>query len=161
MTRDEQADRVPAERPADRPGRPGRADPTGDVAIARGLAPADGRHLAEDRPVPGRPIGQVDGHGGGRRPRLEEPFERRDGRREPGSSWIAGRGKRGVGHRRGASPDQRRLERLDRGQPRDRDDTPVGDRDVEGTPRAGDGRPEGRALEHRASLPHDCIELYS
>ena len=60
VARDEQADRIPADRATDRPSRARGADPPSDLAIADRRAPRDVRDGGEDVPVPGRPVAEVE-----------------------------------------------------------------------------------------------------
>ena len=92
VARDQQADRVAAERAADGPGGPRRPDPAGDLAVARGLAPADrrGRRRARADPSPaGRPGRSV--HGAPRRPAREEIGDDRRGAVQVDPPRIVGR----------------------------------------------------------------------
>ena len=65
MARDEQDDGIASEGATDRAGGPGRADPAGDLAVARDLAPADVANRSQDPLVEGRAIGKI--HGQARR----------------------------------------------------------------------------------------------
>ena len=68
----EQADRVAADGATDGARGTRRSDPAGDLAVGRRPPHGMPRDGAEDVPVPGRPIGQVDRHGVGRRPSRQE-----------------------------------------------------------------------------------------
>ena len=61
MARDQQRDRVAPERAADRARGARRPDPSRDLAVARGLAPAHAADRAQDALVEGGPVAQVDG----------------------------------------------------------------------------------------------------
>src|SRR3954451_17898217 len=78
MARDEQADRIPADRTAHSTRRPWRADPSSDVAIARRRAEGDASDLPKDVAGPGGPVRQVDFDGLLRRTPGEQRFERLD-----------------------------------------------------------------------------------
>src|SRR5258706_2288398 len=57
---DRQRDRVPTDRPADGPSRAATPDRRRDRAVARGRAPGDLADRAQDEPIPGRPVGEVE-----------------------------------------------------------------------------------------------------
>ena len=146
MARDEQADRVAPDGATDRACRPRGADLPGDLAVARGPAPGDRRHGLEDTPVPGRPVGQVEGDGAPDRAPGEQALERGQAGIEVDPPRIARRGTSRAFSTGDAEPlRQLGVECRLRGQPRDGDDAAVGGGEVERSPRARDRRADDGA----------------
>ena len=91
MAWDQQADRVPPDRATDRPRRAWGADLPSDLAIARRLAPRDGRDSFEHPPVPLRPVDQVEPERTSRRPTRDERLDSGDRLKQVNPTDVVGR----------------------------------------------------------------------
>ena len=135
MTRDEQADRVAPDRPADRSGGPGRADPAGDLSVAGSLTPSEAGYFEEHVPIPDRSIREIERWECRRWATGEERTE--SDRRDPEVLEASVcRGRRGRGLDLSAkAPAHPRLEARPIGEPFQRDDAAVRGGQMDGSPR--------------------------
>src|SRR6186997_2026832 len=79
---DEQADRVAPHGSADSACGPGRTDPSGDLAVARRLAPTETRNRQEHISIPARTVREIERRKDLRRPTIEEGLESEGGDRQ-------------------------------------------------------------------------------
>ena len=150
MTRDEQAHRVPPERPADGPGGPWCADPPGDLTIGRRFAPWDPGDGGEHVAIPARPIRQIERREGRRPPTGEERIEGGYGDTEVSEAQVASGPPEGDVDRSAEAPAETSPEAIGIDEPFDGYDPSVGGGHLDGAPRTGRRGGRGHGIRRAA-----------